>query len=163
MSLYSFPPRLNFLLLSVPLNILRSFVFLVHFPSLYIFFSSPLLHSLLHFFHFFFFKFCLFSLYPIFSQFLALSLFHSSLLIFRLFFLPFYLFSSNSSFLSLFFFIFPLHFPSFPHPILFFLPIPSFQSAYSKPFEMRVLTNNVEDSTEKNNRGFSIRYTQIPC
>lgn len=36
-------------------------------------------------------------------------------------------------------------------------------TTYSKPFELRVITNNEEPSNDKNNRGFSIRYTQIPC
>ncbi|XP_050697509.1 uncharacterized protein LOC126985948 [Eriocheir sinensis] len=34
---------------------------------------------------------------------------------------------------------------------------------YSKPFEVRVVTNGAEETSEVNNRGFSIRYTQIPC
>ncbi|XP_042864811.1 uncharacterized protein LOC122248700 [Penaeus japonicus] len=35
---------------------------------------------------------------------------------------------------------------------------------YSKPFEIRVVTDDAEDiATDINNQGFSIRYTQIPC
>lgn len=35
---------------------------------------------------------------------------------------------------------------------------------YSKPFEIRVVTNDEEDpATDINNQGFSLRYTQIPC
>ncbi|XP_045128961.1 uncharacterized protein LOC123514814 [Portunus trituberculatus] len=36
-------------------------------------------------------------------------------------------------------------------------------TSYSKPFELRFITNSEETSNEKNNRGFSIRYTQVPC
>ncbi|KAK7066225.1 hypothetical protein SK128_007746 [Halocaridina rubra] len=34
---------------------------------------------------------------------------------------------------------------------------------YSKPFEIRVVTEDDEPTTDINNRGFSMRYTQIPC
>ncbi|KAK3861929.1 hypothetical protein Pcinc_032157 [Petrolisthes cinctipes] len=34
---------------------------------------------------------------------------------------------------------------------------------YSKPFEVRLTTDSVEPSSDQLNRGYSIRYTQIPC
>ncbi|KAG7175067.1 hypothetical protein Hamer_G015287 [Homarus americanus] len=37
-------------------------------------------------------------------------------------------------------------------------------TTFSAPFEIRVVTDNAENSTiDVNNRGFSLRYTQIPC
>ncbi|KAK4294518.1 hypothetical protein Pmani_032860 [Petrolisthes manimaculis] len=34
---------------------------------------------------------------------------------------------------------------------------------YSKPFEVRLTTDSVEPSNDQENRGYSLRYTQIPC
>lgn len=38
-----------------------------------------------------------------------------------------------------------------------------FLLAYSKPFEVRLTTDSEESSNDKLNRGYAIRYTQIPC
>lgn len=35
--------------------------------------------------------------------------------------------------------------------------------AYSKPFEMRVVTDTKEDEDEEANKGFKIKFMQIPC
>lgn len=37
------------------------------------------------------------------------------------------------------------------------------QTTYSQPFEIRVVTDNTEDDADVDNKGFSIRYTQVPC